>query len=479
MKDYLLFDLDGTLTDPKVGITTCVQYALKELGIEEPDLDKLEPFIGPPLKDSFMNFYGMDSKQADRAVAKYRERFDQIGWSENKVYKGIPRMLKKLRAKGVHMAIASSKPTVFVERILKHFKINSYFQVVVGSELDGRRSNKAEVVREAMSRLYKGRTIEADRFYMIGDRCFDVQGARTLGIESVAVSYGYGSLEELKEAHADYIVQSVEELEQFLLRGFLDKPEIKGVGGKLAAIFSPFLVFMITRIFVSMLFASFLPAPLSPNGTLLATLAGFLAAGLVIHKATAEKIQINENADRLNHLFIEPVIHYVYLAVTTIGFAFGLNILLNLIGLTQRSEAFQETSQSQFSGNIFLGILCYCIVSAVSEEYLFRGAIYNTMKFFLNKKAAILLQALFFGIYHLNIVQCIYALLMGLLFVYGYEYFGKFGVTPVMHMLANGVAFFLAYSGISGWFMNWPVCILFLLLGVVGIVLLQRGKGRR
>ena len=210
MKDYLLFDLDGTLTDPKVGITTCVQYALKELGIEEPDLDKLEPFIGPPLKDSFMNFYGMDSEQADRAVAKYRERFDQIGWSENKVYKGIPRMLKKLRAKGVHMAIASSKPTVFVERILKHFKINSYFQVVVGSELDGRRSNKAEVVREAMSRLYKGRTIEADRFYMIGDRCFDVQGARSLGIESVAVSYGYGSLEELKEAHADYIVQSVE-----------------------------------------------------------------------------------------------------------------------------------------------------------------------------------------------------------------------------------------------------------------------------
>jgi len=155
MKAYLLFDLDGTLTDPKLGITTCVQYALKSFGIEEPDLDKLEPFIGPPLKDSFMQFYGLDEKEAETAVDKYRERFQDIGLFENEIYPGIREMLRVLKKKGMHLAVASSKPTVFVERILEHFKIRKYFEVVVGSELDGRRVNKDEVVQEALSALFR------------------------------------------------------------------------------------------------------------------------------------------------------------------------------------------------------------------------------------------------------------------------------------------------------------------------------------
>ena len=108
MKKYLLFDLDGTLTDPVVGITTCVQYALKSFGIEEPDLSKLEPFIGPPLKDSFKEFYNMDDEQAWKAVEKYRERFDEVGIFENEVYKGIPEMLRFLQSKGFYLAVASS-----------------------------------------------------------------------------------------------------------------------------------------------------------------------------------------------------------------------------------------------------------------------------------------------------------------------------------------------------------------------------------
>ena len=124
MKKYLLFDLDGTLTDPKVGICTCVQYALASFGIEAPDIDKLEPFIGPPLKDSFMQFYHMDSEQADAAIAKYRERYSEVGLFENTVYEGIPQMLRTLKAKGMLLAVASSKPTVFVERILQHFDRN-------------------------------------------------------------------------------------------------------------------------------------------------------------------------------------------------------------------------------------------------------------------------------------------------------------------------------------------------------------------
>ena len=132
MKKYLLFDLDGTLTDPKVGITSCVQYALKSFGIEEPDLDKLEPFIGPPLKESFMEFYQMSEEDAWKAVEKYRERFTTTGLFENEVYEGIPQMLHTLQSKGLFLAVASSKPTVYVEQILEHFNLSKYFKVVVG-----------------------------------------------------------------------------------------------------------------------------------------------------------------------------------------------------------------------------------------------------------------------------------------------------------------------------------------------------------
>ena len=219
LKKYLLFDLDGTLTDPKVGITSCVQYALESFGIEEPDLDKLEPFIGPPLKESFMEFYQMSEEDAQKAVEKYRERFKTTGLFENEVYEGIPQMLHTLQSKGLFLAVASSKPTVYVEQILEHFNLAKYFKVVVGSELDGTRVNKEEVVEEALKRLFGETPIDSKQVYMIGDRKFDIQGAKAFNVESVGVSYGYGGVEELKEAKADYIVRSVEELKEFLLRG--------------------------------------------------------------------------------------------------------------------------------------------------------------------------------------------------------------------------------------------------------------------
>ncbi|MDE6974300.1 MAG: HAD hydrolase-like protein, partial [Lachnospiraceae bacterium] len=145
MFQYCLFDLDGTLTDPKEGITRSVQHALKHFGIEEPDLDRLEPFIGPPLKDSFMEFYGLSEEQALKAVEVYRERFAPIGGLENEIIPGTGQMLAHAREKGIHLAVASSKPLVFVRQILRHFQIEDYFEVVVGSELDGTRGSKEEV----------------------------------------------------------------------------------------------------------------------------------------------------------------------------------------------------------------------------------------------------------------------------------------------------------------------------------------------
>lgn len=215
MFEYILFDLDGTLTAPKLGITSSVQYALRALGIEEPSLDKLEVFIGPPLSDSFREFYGLDEEQMITAVDKYRERFAAQGIFENEIYPGIPQMLADLKEKGKILAIASSKPTLFVERILDHFEIRKYFDYIVGSNMDGTRGRKEEVVEEALRQMLPVGMAPAkkrDTVAMVGDRKFDIEGAAAHGITSVGVSFGYAPEGELEQAGADFIVNSVQSL---------------------------------------------------------------------------------------------------------------------------------------------------------------------------------------------------------------------------------------------------------------------------
>ena len=219
MFEYILFDLDGTLTDPKLGITSSVQYALRALGIEEPSLDRLEPFIGPPLTDSFREFYGLEGERLATAIDKYRERFATQGIFENEIYPGIPQMLADLKAKDKLLAIASSKPTLFVEQILEHFEIRKYFDHVVGSNMDGTRGTKEEVVEETLRQMLTVEMTPAqkrDAVAMVGDRKFDIEGARAHGITSVGVLFGYAPEGELEEAGADYIVNSVRSLQVLL-----------------------------------------------------------------------------------------------------------------------------------------------------------------------------------------------------------------------------------------------------------------------
>ncbi|MBD5471254.1 MAG: HAD family hydrolase [Lachnospiraceae bacterium] len=220
MFDYILFDLDGTLTDPKIGITSSVQYALRAFGIDEPNLDKLEPFIGPPLTDSFMEFYDFTKEQAQQAVVKYRERFDKQGIYENTMYEGIDRMLSALKERGKILSIASSKPTPLVMRVLEHFRIKQYFDYIVGSEFDGTRGKKEEVVAYALEQMapdLQDARERKERVAMVGDRKFDVEGAKAFGLTSVGVSFGYASEGELEAAGADYIVDTVSELEELLM----------------------------------------------------------------------------------------------------------------------------------------------------------------------------------------------------------------------------------------------------------------------
>lgn len=214
MITYLLFDLDGTLTNPQEGITKCVQHALRAFGIEEPDLEKLIPFIGPPLIQSFMEFYNMSEEDARKAVAVYRERFSTVGLFENFPYPGIADMLAELKAQGKILAVASSKPTIYVRRILEKFELAPYFDVIEGSNLDGTRVDKKEVIAEVLSQLDNP---SADDLLMIGDRKFDVIGAREMGFGCVGVRFGFAAPDELEQSGAVYIADTVRDLHRYLI----------------------------------------------------------------------------------------------------------------------------------------------------------------------------------------------------------------------------------------------------------------------
>lgn len=211
--EYVLFDLDGTLTDPGVGITNSVMHALEKFGIHESNREKLYPFIGPPLWDSFMKFYGMTWEEADRAVAGYREYFSVKGLFENEVYEGIPELLADLQAQGKHLAVATSKPEKFAVQIMEHYGLAQYCDLIAGSTMDQGRSKKGDVIRYALAQL-SGATTE--NTIMVGDREHDVLGAKENNLPCVGVLFGYGSRAELEAAGAAEIAATVAELGEIL-----------------------------------------------------------------------------------------------------------------------------------------------------------------------------------------------------------------------------------------------------------------------
>lgn len=213
MYDLILFDLDGTLTLPETGITKSVQYALGACGIEENDRDKLRRFIGPPLVDGFMDFYGMSEEQALMAVEKYRERFSKVGIFENELIDGVPDMLKELKNHGKKIALATSKPAPYSKRIIEHFGIDKYFDFISCSELDGTRNDKAEIIAEAL-RI----SPESTSPVMVGDRKHDAIGAKKNNVPFIGVSYGYAAGGELEAFNPIAIVPDISELEKVLLK---------------------------------------------------------------------------------------------------------------------------------------------------------------------------------------------------------------------------------------------------------------------
>lgn len=210
---HVIFDLDGTITDPGTGITRSIQYALGKYGISE-KTEALYKFIGPPLRESFMKYFGFSREQAEEAVSYYREYFSVTGIFENEVYPGISELLTALSSGGSRIYMATTKPLVYAEKILHHFDLHRYFTSIAGSNLDGTNGAKNELI----SGLITGYGI-ADPLtaVMIGDRSYDIEGAKANRISSIGVSWGYGEPGELNDACPDYIVDNIADLAKILL----------------------------------------------------------------------------------------------------------------------------------------------------------------------------------------------------------------------------------------------------------------------
>ena len=210
--DTLLFDLDGTLTDSTEGIVRCLEYALERMGFDIPE--DTNKFLGPPLYQSFAEFCGMNEEQVNEAVRIFRERYSTVGLFENRVYEGVPEMLKRLRDGGKRIMVATSKPEVYAVRIFDRFGLSQFFEIVGGANINGTRNDKDEVIEYV---LEKAGISDRSSVLMIGDRRQDVLGAHKTGLKCMGILWGFGSIEELTEAGADFIAETPEKAADMLL----------------------------------------------------------------------------------------------------------------------------------------------------------------------------------------------------------------------------------------------------------------------
>lgn len=211
---YIFLDLDGTVTDSAEGVINSVAYSLEKLGYPVENKSDLMKFIGPPLAESFKDFYNFDNETIELGIKYYREYYTDNGIFENRLYDGIKSLLKSLKANGKTVILATSKPEVYAKRILEHFNASQYFDLIVGSTLDSERNTKTDVLKYALQEI---KIKDLSTAVMVGDRKHDIIGAHNVGLDCIAILYGYGNEEEFKEYGADYIVDTVENLEKFLM----------------------------------------------------------------------------------------------------------------------------------------------------------------------------------------------------------------------------------------------------------------------
>lgn len=458
-----------------------------------------------------MKYAGFSEEEGEQAVVYYRERYTTTGIFENRLYPKVPELLELLKINDKILAVASSKPEVYVKQILEHFQIADYFTAIVGSELDGRRTEKAEVIEEALRRMHLEE--ERDKVLMVGDRSHDVLGAISCGLQCVGVAYGYGSREELEKAGAVYIADSVEDLgilaspndeettenvesvrnitsdrenvqppEQPVTR-ILEKAEKKREPEKVEKkkpenmfrystprqiwrLIYPFLIhYGVTMAATVVLYLVYLvqaggmqEAASAGNrlisSTLYVTLIGDLVAAVILY-LFYRKDQKNRkegfSGTGKNFVWAPPVIWF---SVIVLAIAVGqfLNDVINAIHLNDLFPGYSEVSETAFSGqSIGLMILVVGIIGPICEELMFRGILFHRLKDWVKPQAAIVISALLFGIYHGNAVQFFYATCMGVMLAIMYDKTGTLWISIVAHIAANLWSLF----GSSAWSTLW------------------------
>lgn len=453
MYQYILFDLDGTLTDPKEGITKSARYALKGMGIEENNMEKLEPFIGPPLRESFQEFYGLEGEENQQAVTLFREYFEKEGIRENEIYPGISGLLHELKEKGFMLAIASSKPQEFVHIVLKNFGIEECFSVIVGSERDGLRDTKTEVMQEAINQLKKksGRRYQPEKVLMVGDRKYDVEGAHSFGVDSAAVTYGYAPEGELEACAPTYLVEDAGQLREVITgeKSYLQYRDVPSFR-KAFEILCPLLVYWAVQLFVFNGLYYLAVKYLEYDTTGLSRLSVYLNAAAAIatwpilsyyYKKSGMFDTSHIITRRKNRKFKRE---WILVVAYAISLGVGLNVLVAYLQLANLSGSFQQVAGTQYSVPLVVGLVVYGILTPFTEELLFRGVIYNRIRKYFPVSIAIVFSGVIFGCYHGNIVQMLYALVMGFVMALLYEYYGLFHVPVLFHCSANIMVYVLS-----------------------------------
>lgn len=479
MWNTVLFDLDGTLADSARGITGGVQYALQKGWGRERSLDALRVYIGPPLRNCFMRYEGLSAEEADHAASLYQEYYSVRGMHELRLYDGIADVLRQLRAEHFKIALTSAKPAEYCRGILEEQGIAGYFDAIVGSSMDGTRVEKSVLIRETLMEL--GVDPASGEAVMVGDRYLDIEGAKSCGIASIGVSYGYGSREELIEARPDCIVDTPYELRNVLIGQMLDAERRAGVlrgtsmrtadGRKIdvrkkgcglpsdgpvalriwrciypliveyALVNGVALVVMVWAGVISGLFSGTGGADLydavEDNVLLLTGIADAAAIPVMylMYRSDEKKRRIYAPEGRIPRKLALSAEQIAAICVLSIGAAMVLNIIVNLLPLND--AAYEEVEAALTGPGIVEQLIVVGLVGPIAEELTFRGVIFRRLRDYVGAYWAAILSGVMFGVYHGNLTQGIFATIFGILLALIYEHYGNLKASIAAHMANN------------------------------------------
>ena len=498
MWNTVLFDLDGTLTESGTGIKKSFCYALEKMGRPLLTEEQLDAVIGPPLKDSFRELAGLNEEECDQAISLYRERYTTTGIYENALYPGLLTALETLKTNGLTLAVASSKPEVMVRRILSYFNIDRFFSVIVGSNLDGTRSKKKAVIDEALRRL--GLSSDRSGVVYVGDRKYDVIGARECGLTSIGVTYGYGTFEELSAVRPYLIAASPAQMAQLILeensltgrgdafRAASGQPGMAGPAGtrtnqvpparagaerpyvarkesavhKIWRVLYPIVLYLFISNALSFVLAFLMMVILAATSTSgyydmtdvltnhAMTLQGIAAAVtipfLVFFMRQDKKRRLIRNEDKafLDVMSLKPF--FVVLAVVLfVAAGSGFGYLIDLTGIPQYDSQFQQFNDIAYTDPLLLQIIAIGVVGPAAEEMIFRGLVYRRIRDYTNVVTAVILSSVLFGVFHMNLTQGLFATSLGVLLALIYEKTGRF-ILPVIGHMSNNLMSVLAIN---------------------------------